>query len=272
MLNYYFDEFIAEKSLSCRNIFVSLQPNCAKVMKLVLDIGNSYTKLAVYEGYEATERLLVHKEKESVETAREWLAKADSVAVSTVGRHSVTEKEAEKSGKPLFRLTRETPLPFVNGYLTPETLGLDRIAGMLGAYATHPGISDFLVMDLGTCNTYDIIRNNIFIGGNIAPGIEMRMRAMHEFTAKLPLFAPNDNHRVIGRNTQEAMECGALTGVADEVNCYLGRFREEAPAGVCILTGGYSEMVMNRVKGEFEYNPFLVPDGLNYAALSQSKQ
>ncbi|MCQ2344819.1 MAG: type III pantothenate kinase [Paludibacteraceae bacterium] len=241
-------------------------------MKLVLDIGNSYTKMAMYEGYEAQERLLVHKDEESAETAMLWLEKADSVAISTVGRCSQVENMAIESGKPLFRLSGETPLPFVNGYLTPETLGLDRVAGMLGAYATHEGVKDFLIMDLGTCNTYDIILDNRFVGGNIAPGLQMRMKAMHEFTAKLPFLEPRDNHLVIGRNTREAMECGALTGVADEVNCYMLRFRKDAPEGICIMTGGYSELVMNRVQGMVEYNPFLVPDGLNYAALCQSKK
>lgn len=240
-------------------------------MRLVLDIGNSYTKMAMYEGYEATERVLVHRDRESAEVAEAWLAKADDVAVSTVGRRSLIENAVRNSGKPLFVLTRETPLPFVNGYLTPDTLGLDRIAGMLGAYATHQGVRDFLIIDLGTCNTYDIILNDRFVGGNIAPGVEMRLRAMHEYTAKLPLLAPNDNHRIVGRNTQEAMECGALTGVVDEVNSYIRRFHNEVPDGVCIMTGGYSEMVMNRVEGVFEYNPYLVPDGLNYAALRQSK-
>lgn len=255
-----------------RFFFVSLQPNCVTYMKLVLDIGNSYTKVAMYEEYAAVERLLVHKDNEDAESARLWLAKADSVAISTVGRHSLIGEIVENSGKPLFKLTKETPLPFRNAYLTPETLGLDRIAGMFGAYAMYPKKNDFLVVDLGTCNTYDIILDNVFIGGNIAPGVDMRMKAMHEFTAKLPLFAPKDNGRIVGRNTEEAMECGALTGVVDEVNSYIKRFYNDAPNGVCILTGGYSELIINYVNGQYVYNPFLVPDGLNYAALYWSKK
>lgn len=240
-------------------------------MILTIDIGNSYTKIALFEGNELRDKILVHKS----ESRRLWemvdKSSVEKIAISTVGRVDALEKEAEESGFEIVRLSRETELPFENGYSTPETLGLDRIAGMIGAWAKCKGERDFLVMDLGTCNTYDSVIGGRFVGGNIAPGIEMRLRAMHDYTAKLPMISISESgigdlKEINGKSTKEAMVCGAMLGMADEVNGHIRRFRKLSPNGLCILTGGYGELMIGRTDEPVEYDPMLVPEGLNFLA------
>lgn len=240
-------------------------------MILTIDIGNSYTKIALFEGNALKERILVHKS----ESRRLWEIVdrkcVERIAISSVGRADAIEKEAEESGLEIVRLTRETKLPFENGYSTPETLGLDRIAGMIGAWAKCLGERDFLVMDLGTCNTYDSVIEGKFVGGNIAPGIEMRLRAMHDYTAKLPMINISESGAgeltgINGKSTREAMVCGAMLGMADEVNGHIRRFKQLAPNGLCILTGGYGELMVGKTDEPVEYDPMLVPEGLNFIA------
>ncbi|MCQ2329635.1 MAG: type III pantothenate kinase [Paludibacteraceae bacterium] len=234
-------------------------------MTLAIDIGNSYTKLGVFDNNYLIFKDIIHKNESRglgkiVETYD-----IRKVVVSTVGREDLTEKEAIERGFEVIRISQNMKLPFENGYLTPETLGLDRIAGMAGACGKYENCKDFLVMDLGTCNTYDVILNGKFIGGNIAPGLEMRLRAMHEFTAKLPKVEVEeaiDIKENIGRSTREAIGCGALRGMIDEMNACIGRFREASPIGKIIMTGGYGEMVYEMVDSPVEYDPFLVLWGL----------
>jgi len=239
-------------------------------MILTIDIGNSYTKIAVYEGKKVVRRELIHKSQsfDLQEILENYTI--ERIAISTVGRVVDIEAQAEASGIEIRRLERGVALPFANGYRTPETLGLDRIAGMLGAWATHEGVRDFLVMDLGTCNTYDMMVDGRYIGGNIAPGVEMRLRAMNEFTAKLPMIEVEEADRIveemtskIGGTTREAMACGAIIGMVDEVESMIGEFRKmTGDKGVCVMTGGYADVIAKRLTSKVEVNPYLVLDGL----------
>lgn len=248
-------------------------------MILAIDIGNSYTKIAIYEGKNVIRRELVHKTQhfDLKDILTEYCI--ERMAISTVGRECDIERQAEASGIEIIRLERGMRLPFVNDYLTPETLGLDRIAGMLGAWGTHEGTKNFLVMDLGTCNTYDMMIDGHYIGGNIAPGVEMRLRAMHEFTAKLPLISVEEADEAVesmsgktGRTTREAMASGAILGIADEIERVISDFRQmTGNNGICVMTGGYADVIAKRLKDDVEVNPYLVLDGLNFFA-SWNKQ
>jgi len=245
-------------------------------MILAIDIGNSYTKIAVYEGKEVVRRELVHKTQsfDLQDILKEY--HIEKIAISTVGREVEIEKQAEASGIEIRRLKRGMDLPFANDYRTPETLGLDRIAGMLGAWGTHEGVKDFLVMDLGTCNTYDMMIDGHYIGGNIAPGVEMRLRAMHEFTAKLPMISVDEANEIvgkmerkIGRTTLEAMSCGAIIGMRDEIERVISEFREmTGEKGVCIMTGGYADVIADKLKSKVEVNPYLVLDGIRQLTIN----
>lgn len=244
-------------------------------MTLAIDIGNSYTKLGIFDNNSLIFKDIIHKNEQRGLGRVAETYDIEKVVVSTVGREDLAEKEAVERGIEVVRISRNMKLPFENRYMTPETLGLDRIAAMAGACGKHIGCKDFLVMDLGTCNTYDIILDGIFIGGNIAPGLEMRLRAMHEFTAKLPKVEVGEAIEIketVGRSTREAIGCGALRGMIDEMNAYIERFKETSPTGKIIMTGGYGEMVYEMVDETVEYDPYLVLWGLKTVCENSTKR
>lgn len=169
-------------------------------------------------------------------------------------------------------LTRSMPLPFKTAYRTPQTLGLDRISGMTGACALHPD-NPLLVIDAGTCITYDLIVDGVFLGGNIAPGLDMRLQAMHRQTSALPDTATDTTVAPIGHSTAEAMQAGAFWGLIYEINGYIGRYSKKYPALRTILTGGNAEQIAPHItdKAIWELQPLLIPIGLNFIANNLSK-
>ena len=156
--------------------------------------------------------------------------------ISTV---SVSEAEIVAAfGDLAVLLTPQTSLPFENRYATPVTLGKDRLAAVAGAYARYPG-QNCLVIDTGTCIKYDLIDAfGVYHGGNIAPGGAMRLRAMHEFTERLPEAPMVMPAHVVGDSTETALQNGALLGAALEMRGYHALLRERYSALQAVLTGG----------------------------------
>ena len=148
-------------------------------------------------------------------------------------------------------------------YRTPETLGTDRIAAIAGG-CLHLGSSNFLVIDAGTAITYDYLIDNKFKGGNISPGIDLRLRALNQFTDKLPLVDKNSVYTSPGQNTNDAILAGVIIGVVYEINQYIRTFIKENNKSKVILTGGDSVFLKDRLAQKIKYMPDLVTDGLNY--------
>jgi type III pantothenate kinase len=191
-------------------------------------------------------------------------------------------------------LSHQSPLPFIIDYTTPQTLGKDRIAALAGAYAIN-GSGNYLIIDCGTCNTYDLLINNHFIGGNIAPGLQMRLDAMHHFTSALPQCNINDKHNTntpLGKTTKNAIWNGAFWGIIYEIKSYIDLYTKKYSNLNIILTGGlftlveniqpiikyfYDNNKNNRINKTKKSNitlfhePQLVPIGLNFIAKNLSK-
>ena len=150
----------------------------------------------------------------------------------------------------LQRLTASTPVPLAMGYRTPDTLGRDRVATAVGAWVEFTGCN-LLVIDAGTAITSDVVlADGTFLGGSIAPGVDMRLRAMHDYTSRLPLVEAEGDTPLVGYDTTTALRSGAVLGAATEVE---GRARTlKAVLGQLkvMLTGGNAELL----------NQFL-PDG-----------
>ncbi len=152
-----------------------------------------------------------------------------------------------------------TPTPLRVGYDTPQTLGADRLAAAVGAYHLTKG--ETLVVDLGTAITYDFISDDgVFVGGNIAPGIAMRLRALNAYTARLPLVDPCGTVETWGRDTASALRSGAVDGVVGEIEYYRSRLATDAAV---ILTGGGATIVAERLSFVPMVTPDLVSLGLN---------
>ncbi len=158
---------------------------------------------------------------------------------------------------------RNTKIPIKNLYKTPETLGFDRLAGIIGANYYFPN-QNILSIDLGTAITYDFInKNNEYIGGNISPGMSMRFKALNHFTEKLPLLEKTGLDKKIGQNTNEAITLGVEKGIFFEINNYITDFQDSYEDVKIILTGGDCFFFEKRFNNIIFAKPYLVPVGLN---------
>ncbi|MBD5174282.1 MAG: type III pantothenate kinase [Bacteroidales bacterium] len=163
----------------------------------------------------------------------------------------------------LIELSSRTPLPFTIEYRTPQTLGADRIAAIAGALSLAGDTRPLLVADIGTAVTYDFVaRGRRYVGGNIAPGVDMRLRALRAFTDALPSVNADGDTPVWGTTTAEAMRSGAVRGVCAELEAYHRAAGDEALA---VLTGGAAIHLANKGFLTFDYilDPCLVHKGLN---------
>lgn len=162
-----------------------------------------------------------------------------------------------------IHLNHNTPLPIIIRYETPETLGKDRIASAVGAWTMFPNQTS-LVIDMGTCMTTNIIDDKgNFLGGNISPGIQMRMKAMHYFTAKLPLAPLHIPEYDLGKNTIEALQNGAIKGTFYEIKAFITEINQKYQINNVILTGGDADLFAKLVNFEIFAVPNLVMMGLN---------
>ncbi|MDE6086362.1 MAG: type III pantothenate kinase, partial [Muribaculaceae bacterium] len=158
-----------------------------------------------------------------------------------------------------FPLSSLTPTPLTIDYSTPRTLGTDRIAAAVGAWALHPG-RELLVIDAGTAITYDrVSADGHFLGGNIAPGIGMRLRSLHAFTARLPLISSRGDLPQWGDSTETAMRAGAYHGVLGEITHYASLLPKGARV---VITGGWGKELSELLNIEIDYHESLVNRGL----------
>ncbi len=230
-------------------------------MNLAIDIGNTRTKFGFFKNGRLRKKM--YWESTDLNTLTTLLdnQKVENIICSTV---KTVDPSFESILKTRFyiRLEANTPLPIQNKYRTPKTLGKDRLAAVVGAYHLYPEESS-LVIDAGTCITYDVIdAAGNFLGGNIVPGMRMRWKAMHHFTAKLPLVEKKRSPD-IGKDTISALVTGGALGTILEMDGWIQYFRQEYDVINTILTGGDGEYFANRLKSKIFANPNLVLVGLN---------
>lgn len=233
-------------------------------MNLVIDTGNSSTKLAIFEGQMKLQTVRL-KDVSSEEIEKQLTGlKIEKAIISAVTTLPPSIKDLLSAQIPYVHiLSHNSKLPFKIEYETPETLGTDRIAGVAGAFRLFPQ-SDLLVIDAGTAITYDYLSDGIYRGGNISPGLNMRFRALNNFTGKLPLVTPSDNFTMPGGNTRDAILAGVIIGVTYEINEYIRTFEKKSSDFKVLLTGGDSGFLKARINFQFTYMPDIVIDGLNY--------
>ncbi len=163
----------------------------------------------------------------------------------------------------LIALTHSTPIPIGNSYSTPETLGMDRLAAAVGAWSIQPG-NDILVVDAGTAVTYDFISaDGVYRGGNIAPGIGLRLKVLHEHTGALPLVDIQGELPEFGHDTETAIRSGVINGIRHELDGYIAELASKNPSLLVFLTGGDAEYFDIKAKSTTFAVPDLVLRGLS---------
>ena len=233
-------------------------------MNLVVDIGNTLLKLAVFDGGRLVAQQCVGELREETFAGLLGGARAArAVVASTRGEAPAIVEAVRRHTDYLLEFTPATPVPIGNAYLTPATLGRDRLAAAVGAATLYPG-RNALIVDFGTAVTLDFVSaDGVFRGGCISPGMAMRFRALHEYTAALPLCDATDSAELLGRTTDEAVRLGVMNSLAFEIEGYIARMQGEIADLCVIFTGGDTNFFAKRIKNTIFANCNLVFWGLN---------
>ena len=233
-------------------------------MNLIIDIGNSFIKLAIYEKGKIVfiNRYTKVRVSDINEIRKKYqFAKA---ILSSVRRSKPYFIQHLQKNYHLTILSHKTKVPVKMTYKTPKTLGLDRLAAVVGAVAAYPG-KKVLIIDIGTCMTYDYVDDKkVYHGGNISPGIELRLSAMHEFTSSLPLVKRKKHEDLLGKSTTHAMQNGAIWGVKLEIEHFIEKLTKKYGRLMVILTGGDAIYFGDWIESKIFVVPNLVLDGLNH--------
>lgn len=236
---------------------------------LVIDIGNSFTKSAVFDGdtilfLETTNGV----NSNHLETIAEQY-QIQKIIVCAVVHTAVENLSALAKKRDLLWFNAQTKIPISNAYQSPETLGLDRLAAVVGAKKLYNNDA-VLVIDAGTCITYDFIdTSGQYFGGSISPGIQMRLKALHEQTSKLPRVVFDENFTAaFGTNTQQSILSGVINGVLEEVKGFIQHYVSLNADLKIILCGGDGQFFDTRFKNsifahQIQNEPNLVLIGLN---------
>ena len=236
-------------------------------MNLCIDQGNSRTKIALFKKDGRIVKNLLYKSFTSADVERLFsLYPIKNSIVSTVANIDAAVVNAlNRLSQHFILFDYLTPLPITNCYETSETLGQDRIASAVGAATLCPG-KNFLIVDAGSAITYDFVSaEQGYLGGNIAPGIKMRLTVLHQMTKKLPQVEVEQNALtpLFGKNTKEAIAAGVVRGVVFEVKGYMRALSEQGIDFVAFATGGHAPYILNGVKDGMRHEPNLVLIGLN---------
>jgi len=232
-------------------------------MNLCIDQGNTTTKVGIFDQNKLVD--FVRFENFGTDEAKKMLTdfRIDACIFSSVRKNTDTLSNFFKNEISFIELTDKTDIPIINRYSTPETLGNDRLAAVIGATTMMPG-ADILVIDAGTAITYDFIDSeNVYWGGNIAPGLNLRLRSLHEFTHKLPLVQPEVQSQFIGNSTNSAILSGAIYGIVFEIDGYINALKIKYPKLSTFLTGGSTFYFDNKLKSAIFAEKNLVLIGLN---------
>ena len=242
-------------------------------MNLCIDQGNSRTKVALMTDEGKMVKHLIYRSFSSADVERlfDLYDITDSIISSVVDIEAAVVNTLHRRSQHFVLFDHNTPVPIVNKYDTPQTLGQDRLAASVGAKSLCPN-ENLLIIDAGSAITYDFVSaEGEYMGGNIAPGLKMRFTMLQRMTKKLPLVEADENELIplFGTNTRDAIVAGVIRGVAYEVKGYMRTLSEKVPHFKTFLTGGHAPYILNNVrtsrneKRELRHEKHLVLIGLN---------
>jgi len=234
-------------------------------MNLVIDAGNTKVKFAVFRRNVLLE-VVTGSAHDFAGHVREIFEKYPGISSAIVSAVSALEPQAAEILAVFCKVHILSPgskIPFKNSYATPQTLGPDRMALATAAFYHNPK-GNTLVIDAGTCITYDLVNDRgEYLGGAISPGLFMRYNALHEYTGKLPLLTPANILDIIGNATETSIHSGVVNGITLEIDGVIGQYKSRFSHLTVILTGGDAQFLSERLKNTiFAHSNFLL-EGLN---------
>lgn len=231
---------------------------------IVIDIGNTRTKYAVFENKKLIQTYMVDQLDADTINSMYENHQAEAVILSSVVNVEESTLSQFKERFDIFlELSHSLKFPFTSIYKTPETLGKDRVAAIAGGQALFPG-TNLLIIDAGTAITFDLLtQKKVHEGGTISPGLSMRFKALNAFTNKLPLIHSRENSPLMGLTTEEAIRSGVQAGMRFEIDGYIKRLKRKYPGLKVILTGGDANFFDKTLKNTIFVNLNLNFIGLN---------
>jgi len=224
---------------------------------LIIDAGNNRIKLGMYQDNKLVKKTVLGKEDSF---PSDWLDYTFTAGIcSNSGSAFILN---HLPAMPMLWYNHSTALPILNAYATPQTLGTDRIAGVIGGMVHKPK-SDILSIDAGTCITYDALIDGKYLGGAISLGLHMRHAALHHFTASLPEVPLNPVVSILGNSTESALQSGVFHGMLYEIQGFINEYRLLYPNIEVFMTGGDLQYFENHLKSSIFVAPNLVLDGLH---------
>ncbi|WP_298554639.1 type III pantothenate kinase [uncultured Algibacter sp.] len=235
-------------------------------MNLIIDVGNSFVKLAVFDNSEMVDKVVVKLDDfiDEFKILKKKYISIESAIISSVG--GLKKKDISRIEKhlDLTVLDSDTNLPFKNLYKTPKTLGVDRIALVCGSIKQFSD-KNVLIIDAGTCVTYDFKNSdNEYLGGAISPGIRVRYKSLNNLTANLPLLESEMPEHIIGGTTNESIHSGVIYGILNEIDGIIDSYKLKYSDLTVILTGGDAKFLSKQLKSSIFANPNFLLEGLNF--------
>ena len=235
-------------------------------MNLIIDAGNTSVKLGAFNQGRLLQQLQMPNEDllKGVDELIDMFPGIKHGIIASVSFLEEDQLKAIKSRIDLHMVDHQLAVPFNNQYTSPETLGADRV-GLIAAAVLHYPDKNTLVIDAGTCITYDMITaENNYLGGAISPGLQMRYQAISHFTDRLPDLQPSDYPDIIGNNTVNSIHSGVINGLCNEIDGVIEQYESRYEHLTVILTGGDAQFLSKRLKKAiFAHSNFLL-EGLNF--------
>lgn len=233
-------------------------------MDLALDIGNTFVKAGIFEEDRLLETFrFEHMQLDDIYDMADQYNLANVIVSSVKGEEIPAREQLKRRFGHYLELTHATALPIKNLYESPQTLGNDRIAAVVGGNTLYPS-SNLLVIDAGTAITFDLLtKDGSYLGGNISPGLKLRFESLHRATRQLPLMQAREGFGLLGKNTNDALVCGVQNGIIFEMNHYIKNLKDHYTRLTTILTGGDSNFFDNKLNYPIFVEPNLILFGLN---------
>tara|TARA_A100000164_G_scaffold323928_1_gene308087 strand:+ start:380 stop:1111 length:732 start_codon:yes stop_codon:yes gene_type:complete len=234
-------------------------------MNLIIDIGNTLVKVYLFKN----DQIISKKILDEVSLIDYIKSISKDYYIEKIICSSVTKSYKIQLNKIFKKINyyelsdKDLQIPFYNNYKTKSSLGQDRIGLVSSAFFRFPN-ENCLIVDIGTCITYDFIdSNNVYHGGAISPGLNMRYKSFSEFTSNLPLLKFDNIDKIIGSCTNESIHIGVSSGIIGEIKEYVNRLQEKYLKLNIIITGGDSTFLRNKIKNAIFADQDFLAIGLN---------